>query len=183
MTSEIRTIEKRLVYDDPMNRWVKLYFDRVQFPNGSQGFYNKIVEGTGVPGVAVLPISVRGVGLVRQHRYAIDRDVWEIPRGYGDSDDPSREAKRELVEETGLHAIELIPLGPMHPNSAVFATVVELFAARCNPEGGVASSDGNEDIEFRWFPVAEALRAAESGTITDAFTLSALLRGKLRGLL
>lgn len=183
MGSKIRTIDEQLVYSDPNNPWLKLYFDRVEFPDGTRGRYNKIIEGTGVPGVAVLPISTIGVGLVLQYRYAIADHVWEIPRGYGDSADPASEARRELLEETGLQPVELVDLGTIHPNSAVLATRVGLFAAKCKPAQAKPTIDGHEQLEFRWFAIEEAMTAVETGKISDAITLSALLRARLRSLI
>jgi hypothetical protein len=49
MRSKIRTIGEHLAYSDPDNPWLKLYFDRVEFPDGTRGRYNRIVEGTGDP--------------------------------------------------------------------------------------------------------------------------------------
>jgi ADP-ribose pyrophosphatase len=183
MRSKIQTIDEQLVYSDPMNPWLKLYFDRVEFPDGSRGRYNRIVEGTGNPGVAILPISSLGVGLVCQYRYAIADHVWEIPRGDGDTVDSGSEARRELLEETGLQLLELISLGSIHPNSAVLATRVELFAARCNPVPSEPTFDGREQLEFKWFSIEEAIAAAGAGKISDAITLSALLRARLRNLI
>jgi ADP-ribose pyrophosphatase len=184
MGSTIRTIDEQLVYSDPDNPWLKLYFDRVEFPNGTRGRYNKIIEGTGDPGVAVLPISTSGVGLVLQYRYAIADDAWEIPRGYGDSADPAREARRELLEETGLQPVELIELGTIHPNSAILATRIALYAARCQPaQAEPTATDGHEQLEFKWFAIEDAMTAVDTGKIADAITLSALLRARLRGLI
>jgi ADP-ribose pyrophosphatase len=184
MGSKIRTIAEQLVYSDPGNPWLKLYFDRVEFPDGSSGRYNRIIEGTGDPGVAVLPISTVGVGLVLQYRYAIAEHVWEIPRGYGDSADPAGEARRELLEETGLQPVELIDLGTIHPNSAILATRIALFAAKCEPaQAEPATTDGQEQLEFKWFAIEDAMTAVETGKIVDAITLSALLRARLRGLI
>jgi ADP-ribose pyrophosphatase len=183
MGSTIRTIDEQLVYSDPNNPWLKLYFDRVEFPDGTRGRYNRIVEGTGDPGVAVLPISTMGIGLVHQYRYAIADHVWEIPRGYGDSPDPPSEARRELLEETGLQPMELIDLGTIHPNSAVLATQVRLFGAKCRPAQARPIIDEHGPLEFKWFAIDEAMTAVETGKISDAITLSALLRARLRSLI
>jgi ADP-ribose pyrophosphatase len=183
MRSKIRTVEEQLVYSDPDNPWLKLYFDRVEFPDGSRGRYNRIIEGTGDPGVAVLPIASIGVGLVLQYRYAIADHVWEIPRGYGDGPDSASEARREFLEETGLQPLELIGLGSIHPNSAIFATRVELFAAQCEPAHSEPTIGGREQTELKWFSIEEAMTAVATGKISDAITLSALLRARLRGLI
>jgi len=76
MPNQIITIEERLVYSDVKNKWVKLYFDRVRFPNGKDGYYNKIVESEGKEGVVILPIAQGHIGLVRQFRYPISADVY-----------------------------------------------------------------------------------------------------------
>jgi ADP-ribose pyrophosphatase len=183
MRSKIRTIREQLAYSDPDNPWLRLYFDHVEFPDGTRGRHNRIVEGTGDSGVAILPISSRGVGLVLQYRYVISDHVWEIPRGYGDSADPAREARRELLEETGLQPLELIDLGSIHPNSGVLATRVELFAAKCGPTRAKPTADGHEQLEFKWFSIEAVMTAAETDKISDAMTLSALLRARLRRLI
>jgi ADP-ribose pyrophosphatase len=183
MGSGIRTIERELVYSDPDNPWLKLYFDRVEFPDGTPGRYNRIVEGTGGPGVAVLPISTAGVGLVLQYRYAIADHAWEIPRGYGDGPDAAAEARRELLEETALKPVEMIDLGTIHPNSAVLATQVALFAARCDAAQAKPAIDGHQQLEFKWFAIEEAMLAAQTGMLSDTITLSALLRARLRNLI
>jgi len=179
----IQTIKSRVVYSDPGNPWITLYFDDVAFRGGSPCRYNKIVEGRGEPGVAVLPISGQGVGLVRQFRYAIGKPVWEIPRGYGGPKDPMDEAMRELAEETGLRPERMIRLGVIHANSAILATQVELFAAECRPVPSMSPTDTKEVCELRWFAVDDALKAAENGELTDGFTLAALLRARLKGLI
>src|SRR5262249_11900929 len=160
-----------------------VYFDHVEFGNGKPGRHNRVVEGAGHPGVAILPISSEGIGLVRQYRHAVAEDVWEIPRGNGDSADPEAEARRELQEETGLRPLELTALGTTHPNSAILATRVSLFAARCAPTPGDTSPDASEQLEFRWFAIETAMEAAGAGQIADAMTLSALLRARLQRLI
>ena len=94
-----------------------------------------------------------------------------------------QEARRELLEETGLRPVELIDLGTIHPNSAVLATRIALYAATCEPGEARPASDGSEQVELKWFASADAMRAVDTGEIADAITLSALLRARLRGLI
>lgn len=44
----IERIEEILEYASPENPWLRLYFDKVRFPNGSEGRYNRVVEGASV---------------------------------------------------------------------------------------------------------------------------------------
>lgn len=181
MSQEISRIQEVEAYNEPNNPWVKVYFDRVRFPNGKEGRFNRIIEGSGQPGVVVLPLSSAGVGLVRQYRYPIGQEVWELPRGFGEGPDPSVDARRELKEETGLEAEELIPLGVVYPNSGILAMEARLFAARCQPVTEEPLDD--EVSRFRWFRKSELLEKIDSGEINDAFTLAAVQRALLRGLL
>lgn len=183
MGSEIKTLKSRLVYSDPENKWIRLYFDDVEFPDGSRGRFNRIIDGAGHPAVAIVPVSKLGVGLVRQFRYAIGRHVWEIPRGAGDSDDAEQEARRELLEETGLVPGSLTPLGFIHADTSMVPTRMALFVAHCDQTDATPSSNPREPCEFKWWPTDDVMRAAERGEIVDGYSLSALLRARLKGLL
>lgn len=178
----IRMIRERLVYSEPTNRWARLFFDDVEFADGAHGRYNRLVEGKGLPAVAILPISASRVGLFGQYRYPIGEWAWEIPRGNAEGPDQRVEADRELREETGVVPEELLELGFIYPNSGILATRVYLFAARCGPESTGRDIYGGESGEFKWFSLEEVRESIKQGVINDAFTLAALLRAQLSGI-
>src|ERR1051326_7633938 len=85
-----------------------------------------------VSGIAVLPIHRENILMLKSHRHAVSRTVWEIPRGFLDSHEaPDRAALRELQEETGLLCApeQLRPLGIIQPEPGILAARVALFAA------------------------------------------------------
>ncbi|MDP2895616.1 MAG: NUDIX hydrolase [bacterium] len=182
MSANIKRLEELLVYSDQENPWLKLYFDRVEFSDGRVGRYNRIVEAQGKQGVAVLPLAGAHIGLARQFRYPVGKELWEIPRGFAESGRPEEDALRELREETGLNARELVDLGTIHPNSGVLASEVQIFAAICDDWAQDRSITDGEVAEFRWLPVERVLSLIKAGDITDAFTLCAVLRAKERGI-
>ena len=184
MPNQIITIEERLVYSDVKNKWVKLYFDRVRFPNGKDGYYNKIVESEGKEGVVILPIAQGHIGLVRQFRYPISADVWEIPRGFGETDNTEADAAREFLEETGIMMLpdNFINLGPVHPNSGILSSIVRIFAAIYRRFPPLAIKADEEISEFMWLQYSDVLSKIAAGAITDSFTMAALLRAQLKGL-
>ncbi|MBI5165270.1 MAG: NUDIX hydrolase [Magnetospirillum sp.] len=172
-----------LAYSDPANRWVELYFDRVRFPDGREGRYNRLVAGGGHPGVVVLPLKGGRIGLARQFRYPIGRWMWELPRGFGESDDAAVNARRELFEEMGETAAELIDLGVHHPDSGMVETEVRMFAALCPPQAVSLPDQPGEIHSIRWVSEAELMAEIATDAISDGFTLSALIKAKSRGLL
>lgn len=182
MMAAIKRLEEVLAYGEEDNPWVKVFFDRVELPDGRRARYNRIVEmgSADKRGVAVLPLWNGKVGLVRQYRYPVEEWVWEIPRGFGDSTDARREAFRELGEETGLVPLDLIDLGEFHPNSGLLAARVKIFAACFADEVRSAGPAKGEIDRFEWVPVARVLEMAASGDLKDSFTMVALLRAMQR---
>jgi ADP-ribose pyrophosphatase len=128
----------------------------------------------------VLPVHEDGtVSLIRQLRPAVGCRLLEIPAGRLDPGEPPAEcAGRELQEETGLSAAELIPLGTVFSSPGVFDEVIHLFAA-AGISQGEARPEADEEIEVLRLPLAEALRMAADGRISDGKTLAALLRWDL----
>jgi ADP-ribose pyrophosphatase len=172
---KISRLEEVLAYKNP---WISVFFDRVKCANPKITGFTRIVESGGRPGVAILPIRENAFGFIRIFRYPIGCEVLEIPRGFGECDDPRDDARRELVEETGLECQQLIDLGQVHPNSGLLATSVRLFAA-LGCQKSRLETDG-EVSELIWVPRAELQEFSK--TIEDCFSLAAILKATQRGL-
>lgn len=72
------------------------------------------------PGVCILPVVGEGPGaqtvLIRQYRFPVGAWQTELPAGAIDpGEEPAVAAARELAEESGYTARELVDLGPFHP--------------------------------------------------------------------
>lgn len=106
---------------------LKTRVDEVIRPDGDRGEY-AVVE---MPeGVCVLPIDDDGqVHLVQQFRYAVGRDSVEVVAGAME-EGPEEAARRELQEELGIEADELISLGQMDIDTSMILGPVHLYAAR-----------------------------------------------------
>jgi ADP-ribose pyrophosphatase len=131
-------------------------------------------------GAGVLPVHDDGtVSLIRQLRPAVAAVTLEIPAGrLSPAEPPAECARRELREETGITAAELIPLGTICSSPGVFDEIVHLFAATGISQGD-AQPEADEEIELLRLPLAEALQMAADGRISDAKTLAALFRWEL----
>jgi ADP-ribose pyrophosphatase len=131
-------------------------------------------------GAGVLPVHDDGtISLIRQLRPAVDAIMLEIPAGrLSPAEEPSECARRELREETGITAAELIPLGTVCSSPGVFDEVIHLFAATGISQGP-AQPESDEEIEVLRMPLAEAQQMASDGRISDAKTLAALFRWEM----
>ena len=120
--------------------------------------------------------------LLRHFRHATRSDHLEIPRGFGEPGATAeQQAYRELSEETGSAADELISLGGIYPNTGSSADLVELFFARVHQIGEPQTAEGIADLEL--IKAADLAQMIAGERITDAFTIAAWARASLRGLL
>jgi ADP-ribose pyrophosphatase len=145
---------------------------------GAKGWHTyQVVRHPG--GVAVLPLHGDGtVTLIRQLRPAVDSVMLELPAGrLSPGEEPAACGLRELVEETGLIAGSLVPLGFIHPSPGVFDEVIHLFLATGLIQVA-ASQEDYEDIECVRVTFAEALAMARDGRISDGKTIAALFRAE-----
>lgn len=126
--------------------------------------------------VAILPLPDAGhVCLLRNRRYAVGEELWEIPAGTLEpGEPPDRAAARELAEETGYTAARWRKLTEFYPSPGVLGEKMVLYVA----EGltpGAQRLEADEQIVPHVVPWGDALAWARDGTIRDAKTLVAVL--------
>ena len=155
-------------------KMIHLFCDTVHLPNGE----NAIREVMRHPGAAaVVPLTREGnVVLVRQYRYPFSRVMLEIPAGKLDpNEEPIDCARRELQEETGYQAEELLPLGVFYPSVAVLDEKIHLFLARgltlC-----AQNLDEDEFLHVEERPLDELVREIMRGDVPDGKTQTAILK-------
>ena len=108
----IRSVGTREIYRNP---WLTIREDDIRRPDGTAGVYAVVDK----PTYALVIPRDRGPGgerfhLVEQFRYPIGLRRWEFPQGTAPDRaelDAAELAARELREETGLVASEMIALG------------------------------------------------------------------------
>jgi ADP-ribose pyrophosphatase len=173
-----------VVYEDP---YILLVRDAVAYRDGELGVYFRVVKAVPGAAAAVLPVLPDGrIVLVRHFRHSTRQWHWEIPRGHGRADHPGeRTAARELDEELGATAGELILLGRLDTDSGLSVSGDELYLARLDgvppPPTADAVAEGIDEI--RLVTVAELDEMVVTGELTDSFTLAAYLFARTRGLL
>ena len=82
-------------------------------------------------GACILPYFADGtICMVRQFRYAMQQQLWELPAGKLEKgEDPFEAAKRELEEECGLTADNYISLGEFYPTVGYDTEVIYTWVA------------------------------------------------------
>jgi ADP-ribose pyrophosphatase len=86
-------------------------------------------------------------------------------------------ARRELEEEIGHEAAELIPLGSILTTPGFTDERIWLYLGRgLRPTRGGPALEADEVLEVERIPLSEAVARAIDGDIIDAKTVAALLR-------
>ena len=130
------------------------------------------------PWVNVIPLTIDDkVVMIRQWRHGIDQDTLEIPGGVVEHGDTLLQAAhRELREETGYVAREMIPLGFVHPNPAFLDNRCYTYLAKGVTLNGSQELDDKEDIEIVLVPISEVPDLLRNGVITHSLIAVAFYR-------
>ncbi len=121
-------------------------------------------------------LSEQTVLLIQQYRYVARRTTWEMPTGGVHAGEASEAAaQRELAEEVGYRAGQLMHLCTYHTSKSILDETAHVFlGAELVPLE--LPSDETEFIEVRPFSFAEALRLVRTGEIVDSMTILAVLQ-------
>lgn len=161
-------------------RVIRVTLDKVQLEDGTTST-REVVHHHG--GACVLPVDADGnVTMVRQFRYALGEELWELPAGKLEAgEDPFEAAKRELSEECGLTADTYTELGVVYPTVGYDSEKIYLWAAEGLHTVG-QHLDAGEFLDVVKMPFAQALGLVMDGIIKDSKTQIALLKyAQLRG--
>lgn len=131
--------------------------------------------------VTLVPVDQEGNLLfVRQYRLGAGKELLELPAGTLEpGEDPQLCAAREIREETGKGAQELVRLGEFYMAPGYSTEHMFVYLAR-----GLYDSplEGDEDefIRVEAIPVGEVFAMVERGEIEDGKTLACLLMARQR---
>ena len=167
-----KTLSTQPVYN---NAWIKVEEHQVINPAGSPGIYGKVIFKN--QAVGVIPIDEQGnTWLVGQFRYTLNDWSWEIPLGGSAlKEDRTKTAVRELEEETGLIAGEIVELLHLHPSNSITDEQGYVYLATNLSQGKQQLEDTESDIQLKKLPFNEAVEMAKNGKITDAMSVAGLL--------
>ncbi|WP_319578876.1 NUDIX hydrolase [uncultured Methanospirillum sp.] len=141
-------------------------------PNGKQR-EAVVVRPSGA--VVIFPIDGEHCYLIRQWRFAIDQYILEAPAGTMEAgEDPIETARRELIEEAGFAARELIPRGWIYTTPGFTDERIFIYEARGLTPSHEYAPDDDEIIEPVRLSIPEVCRMVRDGEIVDAKTIAAV---------
>lgn len=169
------TVASELIFDGKI---LHLYRDDISLPNG-QPAEREVIRHIGA--VCVIPVTDDGCAVMeRQYRYPVAEVILEIPAGKLDSRDEDHEeaARRELEEETGYQAKELIPLGKFYPACAYSDEAIWMYLAKGLTKGD-RHLDADEFLDVELIPLKDLVKQVLDGQIPDAKTQIAILKAAI----
>jgi ADP-ribose pyrophosphatase len=152
--------------------WIEL--KKIRLPTGTER-EKVIVHPSGA--VAILPLQGNRCKLLRQYRYAIDQYIIEAPAGTMEpGEEPLATAGRELIEETGFAAEEIIPKGFIYTTPGFTDEKIHLFEARGLSPSQEYEKDDDEVIEVIDVAVRDLPGMIRDGRIVDGKTICLIQR-------
>jgi 8-oxo-dGTP pyrophosphatase MutT (NUDIX family) len=128
-------------------------------------------------GVAVLALDAEGFAhLVRTFRYAVGKESVEVVQGgMEEGEEPREAARRELKEELGAEAEELLDLGLVDAITSQVYSPARLFLAR-RLRFGEPNTESTESLERLKVKLEEAVRMVMDAEITQGISCTLILK-------
>lgn len=161
----VKSIES--VYE---NNWIKIEHHEVITPGGNDGIYGKICFKN--LAIGIIPVDSDGyTWLVKQFRYPLEENTWEIPEGGGSrSISPLDSAKRELLEEVGIKASKWKLLQEIQLSNSASDEIGYVYLAEeltfFEPE-----PEDTEELEIKRLHLQDFFNMIHSGEITDSLSI------------
>ncbi len=156
------------------NSWIEVCEHQVVFPGGKTGVYGVV----SMPDTAaVIARENTDIYLVRQYRFTVNMDSWELPSGHIRKDEtPQKAAERELREEAGLKAGKWNSLGFVHPALGVMNSTRYLFLAEQLTAVPTSHEDAEAGMKVEKFPLEKISKMIARNEIFDDYLIAALYK-------
>ena len=163
------TVKETVIYN---GNYLDLINVDVKLPNGNSS-NRDIIKHPGA--CAIIPfLNDNEIILLEQFRKPLDKTILEIPAGKLDkNEEPLSCAHRELEEETGYKAKNMIYLGSIATAPGFCDEIIHLYKAS-NLYKGTKSCDEDEFTDIKIFTLDKIKNMIKNGDIIDTKTISIL---------
>lgn len=161
-------IRSELIYSGKI---FNVFRDEVKLPNGRSA-YRESVDHNGA--VAIVPLDMDDVILIRQFRYSTGEELLEIPAGkLNKGEDPENCARRELEEEIGYTAGKIKKVMEFFLAPGYSNELLHLFIA-WDLDKSSQNLDGDEFVKIERYPKKNIIELVMNRKVRDAKTIIGL---------
>jgi ADP-ribose pyrophosphatase len=164
-------LSRHLIYK---SRWVNLFVDKVQFPNGKIIEEHHLLDFDHQAVMAVVQDAQGRYLMVQVYRYPTGRAEWEFPAGSIEAgEDILQAARREVGEESGYDLKQASILYSYYPMSGIADQVFHIVKGLAGERNG--APDKSEVNAVGWFTAQEIMEMIRGNLMLDGYTLTSFL--------
>lgn len=174
---KLKLLNRKVVYN---GRVFNTIVDDVEYESGNYSIREVAEHPGGSVIFAVFPDNK--IILIKQHRYPIDKFIYELPAGkLNFNEDPLDCAKRELEEETGYKAKKWQKLTAIYTTPGFCSEQLHIYMAKdlYPSENGRNLEEGELTMTVEIVQLEKAVEMIERQEIVDGKTICGLLIGKI----
>lgn len=148
---------------------------RVYTPTGGDSVDRDVVVHPGA--VVIVPVlDDQRLIMIRNYRYTVECELWELPAGTREpKEEPIETARRELEEETGYRAGTMTPLMEFYTSPGFCTEWMHAFVATDLTHVG-QNLQGSERIVVETVAVSQVRRRLLANEFSDGKTIAVLGR-------
>ncbi len=173
---KLKLLNRKVVYNGKVFNTI---VDDVEYESGNRSIREVADHSGGAVIFAVFPD--KKVILIKQHRYPIDKFIYELPAGkLNPNENPIDCAKRELEEETGYRANKWKKLTAIYTTPGFCNEQLHIFMAEdlYPAENGRNLEEGELTMTVEIHPLQKVMEMVENQEIVDGKTICGIMIGK-----
>lgn len=176
---EWKLVKRDKIYEAETPDEISFIRDRIELPSAHQ--FNYVYVDCPYEVVFVVGVNEqRDVLLIKQFRYLLNEEVYEVPAGSPEGNESLEDgALREFEEESGYRAASIEKLISFYPSSGITNQQCHVFLAK-NLVKTRQDLEETEDIEVSWMKLSDAAALAREGQIKNAGAALGLLLAEMK---
>jgi ADP-ribose pyrophosphatase len=175
---ELKLLKRNIIYNGKV---FNVIVDDVEYESGNYLIREVAEHSGGAVIFAVFPDEK--IILIRQHRYPINKFIYELPAGkLNPNEDPLDCAKREFEEETGYKANKWQKLTAIYTTPGFCSEQLHIYMAQdlYPAENGRNLEEGELTMTLEILPLEKVIEMIKNQEIVDGKTISGVMVGKMK---